>query len=95
LFWLPAGPSSRALELHSAVPAFHVVPGGLVAHPVPSARAPKSRQVAQVLMVAPLVLLPVAPVSLQASLARRHFGLFVNENHSYFDWRLFGPHERS
>ena len=99
----PKGPSLRALELHAAGPAFHVVPGGLLALVVPLLPAPVSRPVAQllpvaqvlmvpralpvaqVLMVAPLVFLPVVPVSLQVSLVRPHFGPFAHENRWYFD----------
>jgi hypothetical protein len=95
LFSVPPGASSWALELHAAVPAFLALPEGLLAQVVPSAPALTSLQVVQVLMVPPLAFLPAAPVSLQAFLARQHFGPFVNENRSYFDWRLFGPHERS
>jgi hypothetical protein len=77
--------SFRALELHAVVPAFQVVSRELLAQVVSQARVRVSRQVAQVLMVAPLVFLPVAPVSLQASLAPQHFGPFVNENREYLD----------
>ena len=75
--------SSQALELEAVVPAFHVVSRELFAQVVPSPPVPIPRQVAQVLMVAPVVLLPVAPVSFPASRAPQCFGPFANENREY------------
>jgi hypothetical protein len=75
--------SSQAFELQALVLAFHVVSRGLFQHVVPSPPVPIPRQVAQVLLVALMVFLPVAPVSLQASVVPQHFGPFVNENHEY------------
>ena len=77
-----AAASSRALELQ-VVTAFQVVSRELLAQVVPSPPVPIPREVAPVLMVAPVVLLPVAPVSLQASRAPQHFGPFANENREY------------
>jgi hypothetical protein len=75
--------SPQALALQAVVLAFHVVSRELLAQVVPSPPVPIPRQVEQVLMVAALVLLPVAPVSLQASRAPQRFGPFANENREY------------